>query len=363
MTPKSTVTTKGDIVAATAASTPARLAVGNNGETLVADSSATTGLRYQGNYAAGKNAIINGNFGIWQRGTTFANPAVSAYNADRFYGVTNHTGGSVTISRQTFTGTDIPVAGAEYYLRTVNASTTGQSFNTIDQKIENVQTFAGQTVTLSFYAKADAARNVTPNFYQNFGTGGSAQVAANGSAIALTTLWARYTQTFSIPSISGKTIGTSSNVNLQFNFPLNGSHTIEMYGVQVEAGSVATAFQTATGTIQGELAACQRYFWRAGGNSVFQGFGNGIGVSTTTAQILVSNPVSMRVVPTAHAVSNLGLTDTFSTTAVTASSIAQAGINQNLFQFTVASGLTAFRPYIVNTNNTTSAYIEVTAEL
>ncbi|NBR25137.1 MAG: hypothetical protein EBU08_15450, partial [Micrococcales bacterium] len=36
MTPKSTVTTKGDLLAATAASTPARLAVGNNGETLVA---------------------------------------------------------------------------------------------------------------------------------------------------------------------------------------------------------------------------------------------------------------------------------------------------------------------------------------
>ena len=46
MTPKSTVTTKGDLVAATAASTPARLAVGNNGETLVADSSTATGLKW-----------------------------------------------------------------------------------------------------------------------------------------------------------------------------------------------------------------------------------------------------------------------------------------------------------------------------
>ena len=39
------VDAKGDLITATAADTPSRLAVGNSGETLVADSSATTGLR------------------------------------------------------------------------------------------------------------------------------------------------------------------------------------------------------------------------------------------------------------------------------------------------------------------------------
>jgi hypothetical protein len=42
------VDAKGDLIAASAADTPARLAVGNNGETLVADSSTSTGLRWQG---------------------------------------------------------------------------------------------------------------------------------------------------------------------------------------------------------------------------------------------------------------------------------------------------------------------------
>ena len=59
MTPKSIVDAKGDLIAASAADTPARLAVGNNGETLVADSSTSTGLRYQGNSTAGNNVIIN----------------------------------------------------------------------------------------------------------------------------------------------------------------------------------------------------------------------------------------------------------------------------------------------------------------
>ena len=43
---KSLVTTKGDIIAATAASTPARLAVGANDTVLIADSTAATGLKW-----------------------------------------------------------------------------------------------------------------------------------------------------------------------------------------------------------------------------------------------------------------------------------------------------------------------------
>lgn len=43
----SIVDAKGDLIAASAADTPARLAVGNNGETLVADSSTATGLAWK----------------------------------------------------------------------------------------------------------------------------------------------------------------------------------------------------------------------------------------------------------------------------------------------------------------------------
>jgi hypothetical protein len=64
------VDAKGDLVAASGADTPARLAVGNNGETLVADSSTSTGLAYREDYAAGKNKIINGDFRINQRAFT-----------------------------------------------------------------------------------------------------------------------------------------------------------------------------------------------------------------------------------------------------------------------------------------------------
>jgi hypothetical protein len=44
--PKSVVTTKGDIVTATASATPARLGVGSNGQVLTADSTTATGIKW-----------------------------------------------------------------------------------------------------------------------------------------------------------------------------------------------------------------------------------------------------------------------------------------------------------------------------
>lgn len=55
---KSTFTTKGDLIAATGASTPARLGVGTNGQVLLADSTASTGLAW-GTPAAGSLTLLS----------------------------------------------------------------------------------------------------------------------------------------------------------------------------------------------------------------------------------------------------------------------------------------------------------------
>ena len=362
-TANSPLTAKGDLFGYS--TTQARVAVGNDGETLVADSSATTGLRYQGNFAAGKNKIINGDFGVWQRGTSFSNPALFAYNADRFYAVANHTGGTITISRQTFTGTDLPVAGAQYYLRNAGTSPTGGSFNVIGQRIENVQTFAGQTITVSFYAKADSARTVSVQLQQNFGSGGSAEVQTNGTSFSLTTSWARYSQSINVPSISGKTIGTSSFLGVEIVQPVNVSNTIDYYGVQVEAGSTATAFQTATGTIQGELAACQRYYFRSSGGSNYAFTGiNGMGNTTTQMMGFFSYPVAMRIAPSSVDYSNIAIYDTVTVLAVSSITISDAtttGIR--VLVNTATASVQAWRPNFVINNNNTAGYLALNAEL
>jgi hypothetical protein len=155
-------TAKGDLVVGSGASTAAVLTAGSNGESLVADSSTSTGLRYIGNYAAGKNTLINGDYGVWQRGTSITIPnGAWTFAADRWQAYMTYSAGSCTVSRQTFTPGTAPVAGYEgqYFLR-VTAPTTGTSSLNFRQLIENVQTFAGQTMTVSFWAKASASTSM-----------------------------------------------------------------------------------------------------------------------------------------------------------------------------------------------------------
>jgi len=257
-------------------------------------------------FVAGKNKIINGDFAISQRGTTFT-IAASGYAMDRlFYGVL---GGvpTGTITQQTFTPGTAPVAGYEGtgFARINQTADNGSTQINLRQRIEDVRTFAGQTATFSFWAKADAACNLTSvSATQNFGTGGSSNVSTTVTlnSVALTTAWTRYTGTVAIPSISGSTIGTSSFFEIRVNLPTSGglsrNGTYDFWGWQIEAGSIATPFQTATGTLQGELAACQRYYYET----------PSVGVGTTTGwmyqfdstQAFGSNnfPVPMRTTPT-----------------------------------------------------------------
>jgi hypothetical protein len=367
------VDAKGDLIAASAADTPARLAVGSNGETLVADSSTSTGLRWQGDYAAGKNKIINGDFGIWQRGTSFTYTAgIVQYTADRFKTQHQGSGGSITVSRETFAAgqTDVP-NNPSYYLRTTITTLPTSGVNSdIIQNVEDVRTFAGQTVTFSFYAKASTSKTLECVIGQEFGSGGSGTVytSVTLSSSTVGTNWARFTGTVTLPSITGKTIGTSSFLScyVRVTNPATGL-TWDLANVQLEAGSVATSFQTATGTIQGELAACQRYYWRSNyATAVAYGsFSQGFTTSTTNIDAFIQYPVPMRVAPTSIDYANLGGVDSsYSGSAVSAVSLTTDSTTERMAKagFTV-SGVTANRPALIRGNNNTASYFGMSAEL
>lgn len=318
-----TITAKGDLLAGTGNAAFDNLAAGASGETLVADSSATTGLRWQGDYAAGKNKILNGDFNINQR--AFSSTTSSAvFLFDRWKSASS--GGTTTWSAQTFTPGAAPVAGYEgkNYFRIVTTSQANASdYAGINERIEGVRTLAGETATVSFWARANSGTpKIGTTFLQVFGSGGSPSsvVVVNGQSATISTSWARYSFTFSVPSISGKTIGTANDDSLQFEiFVSAGSdfatrsgtvgiqnNTFEIWGVQVEQGSVATGFQTATGTLAGELAACQRYYQKSFNQATALGTATSVGsvgmaavATTANANIIpVRFPVVMRGTPT-----------------------------------------------------------------
>jgi len=217
-----------------------------------------------GPLAGFRNRIINGNFDVWQRGTIFNSPADNTYTADRWVVVYDGSGATRAINRETFIpGSTEAAPGAAYFLgfnQTVAGS--GGTYNVLSQRIEGVRTFEGQTVTLSFYARGLSAALTLPaiGLSQDFGVGGSAKVftTAASSVVIAGSNFAKYTYTVTLPSISGKTIGTSAYLALEFSLPTNATFHFQIGSVQLEPGSVATPVeQRPIGT---ELDLCQRYF-------------------------------------------------------------------------------------------------------
>ena len=105
----------------------------------------------------------------------------------------------------------------KYYSRTIVVSGFTAPSRTIkEQRIEDVEKLAGKTVTLSFWAKADANKNLSINSYQYLGSGGSGYQLNTIQKFALTTSWQRFTKTFTCASVSGKTIGSSSFTSIVF---------------------------------------------------------------------------------------------------------------------------------------------------
>jgi hypothetical protein len=273
-----------------------------------------------------------------------------------------------------------PVAGYEStnYARLVS---TGQTLNTaltsISQKIESVRTFAGQTITISFWAKASTGTpSVAASAWQDFGTGGSALVQS-GSKVAITSSWARYSVTLTLASIAGKTIAGGNDHLRIFLITSAGSNrdaytgalgiqsvTIDFWGVQVEQGSTATAFQTATGTLQGELAACQRYYYKLTNGVANAALMSAFYYSASSLNAYVPFPVTMRTSPTIDQVTGTnyysfvrnGGTDTFNSFTLDQANATGVAIYNN----SEASGTAGQAGYIFANN--AAAFLSFTSE-
>lgn len=222
-----------------------------------------------------KNLIINGGFDVWQRGTSFSISGSVPYTADRW-----KIGGgtSTTVSRQTFAvgQTDVP-NNPTYYCRW--DMTNNSQYYEFTQKIENVSTASGQSLTISYWAKRNSGSlNPQLQIVQDFGSGGSSTVVTAVATPSLTSSWTKYTYTVSVPSISGKTLGTGHCLYVRWQSLTTDTGQIDIANVQAEVGSVATPFEHRS--FGEELVLCQRYYETSDG--VIQTTAGSTGFGTNT---------------------------------------------------------------------------------
>jgi hypothetical protein len=320
--------------------------------------------------SAGKNGCINGGQDIWQRGTSIATGTSNLYTSDRWQaGRSGAT--ALTVSRQaTSDTTNLP--SIQYCARVQRDSGNTQTdLVKFYQSWENVSStpYVGKAVTFSFYARRGANFSATSNNLEAYllsGTGTNENVFAGftgqatvgGSATnALTTTWQRFTFTGTVSS-------SATQLGIRFYYAPTGTAStndyFEVTGVQVELGSTATTFSRAGGTIQGELAACQRYYFRNTPGVAYGFQAAGYGLNTTQSRQNVFLPVSMRVNPTSVDYANLSLEGAISISSLGLDQLAPSFVSLTT---TGSTGLSGNIPYRLLNFNNTAGYLAFNAEL
>jgi len=204
-----------------------------------------------GQLSGTRSRFINGGMVIDQRNTgSSVSSGVGAitYTVDRWY--VYATGAAVTAQRITSSNTAFTNA-----LRVTGAS--GNTATIVGQRIEvqNSYDLAGKTVTLSFYAASSASITLTwKAFYAGAANDFTTQTQSNTGTQATTSTLTKYSATFTLPSAA--TTGVSIEFATSGSAFTSGS--IDITGVQLELGSVATPFERRS--FGQELALCQRYY-------------------------------------------------------------------------------------------------------
>jgi hypothetical protein len=342
-----------------------------------------------------KNRLINGAMVIDQRNAgAEVNPAVTAtYYLDRWLS------GSAVASKFKIgqnAGAVTPPAGFINYLgcTSLSAYTVGASETfTIQQRIEGFNiadlawgTASAATVTLSFW--------VYSSLTGTFG-GALRNNAADRSYPFSYTISSANTWEQKSVTIAGDTTGTwltNNGVGIFVFFSLGAGSTFSgtagawaganyisatgatsvvgtsgatfyITGVQLEKGSTATSFDYRPyGT---ELALCQRYYYRISGSAGRQGVG--YAKTTTTADVAVSFPVTMRTNPSALEQSGTASDYllAYQNTAIACSSVptfTNASVILGVVNYTVSAVLTAGNGLAAGANSA-SSYLGWSAEL
>jgi hypothetical protein len=318
-------------------------------------------------YVAGKNIMINGGMDIWQRGTSIAVASNSAtYVSDRFLGYC--LGNTQTYSQST----SVPTTQFQYSLRIGGATSVTNS--QVRQRIEAANTLQianATSATLSFWVYLSAAANA--NLYLNLDTPTStvndfsaftSRVYQANIGTATNNAWTKITYTFNPSTFTNITYGLQTILDFASALA-NASYFALFTGFQLEAGSVATPFSRAGGTLSGELTACQRYYYRTTANVPYGRFGVlGAGANANRVQVAFQHPVRMRGnVGSLEYTAKVAVYDGTTVTSGITLSIDTANTDFTNVNFDKTASFTALRPYFICADADSTAYIGFSAEL
>jgi len=320
-------------------------------------------------YDSPGNGLINGAMEIWQRGTSglaTATGANNGYTADRWQVYRASYASGVTGLQSTGTG---PCRYALRVQRTAGNTSTAGIF--VNQTLEtaNSEIYAGQQVTFSGWfrrgANFSAASNVMVMRILS-GTGTDERVASGFTGQTtvisqnktLTTSWQRF-------SVTGTVSSSAIQLAVVFSYTPSGTagadDWLEVTGAQLEIGAVPTPFQHSSGTVAGELNACQRYYQRYGGTASMV-VAHGAGSGTTVTNAWLNFPV-MRIAPTSIGWTGIQMVDgTGATTALTNLAITAATNNRATLLLTHALNDVAHRPYGLQFGSS-AGWIELNGEI
>ena len=322
----------------------------------IADGSITTAKIADTVNLGRRNLIINGAMQVAQRGTSVSG-TIGFYGLDRWRG---YAAASVTMSQQSFSLGQTDVEGfPKNYMRFV-PSTAAYNFG---QRIEDLTTVGGKTLTLSFWIKGSTAATFDCSYTRYFGSGGSsADTTEFLSDQAITTSWSKVTKTFTVGSLSGKTVGSGSYLQITFgdSISFTSSQTVEIANVQLEVGDTATLFEHRS--YGEELTLCQRYYQKHGNEtSAYRYLASAYCNQTTQAQGVLTLPVTMRTAPTTSVSGNFQILTGSANAAITLST---KQVNESSIGLEPSgSGFVANSGAIIRGANDATAQLKLDAEL
>jgi len=280
-----------------------------------------------------RNIIINGAMQVAQRSTseTGKGDADGYFTLDRFrmgHGATS--AGRYTMSQSTVADLKGFSNALKIDCTTADTSIAAGEALIINQRLEglNLQqikstTTSTRTFTVSFYAKSNASRAIASEI--TFSNGTNRQIS---KLHTIGTSWARYTMT--VPAASSTQIDNDNSHEGDLNFWIHAGstyssgtinddaldsitnanravgigsifsstdNTLEITGIQLEVGSVATPFEHRS--FGEELALCQRYYTVIADGAVLSSTSFGVGTMYTSSTVygVVEFPTEMRANP------------------------------------------------------------------